>query len=142
MEWNMVVESNVDVSKGVAIIGDSVAAMQAALTLAQMGIRVEVITNSVALGWNDDFSELYRQRTDNAGIRCEACHGATHALYPAHNRFSENRDNIQPMQYSKMPLPIGTNMDCQVCHKIEMEFPIHHENMLRMFRNTRLIAGK
>ena len=53
----MAIESNANVSKGVVVIGGSVAAIQAALTLAQMGIKVEVITNSVALGWNGSASE-------------------------------------------------------------------------------------
>jgi hypothetical protein len=85
--------------------------------------------------WNEDFSELYRIRTDYAGVRCEACHGATHAEYPASNAFGVNRDNIQPMQYQGEPYPIGSNMSCEVCHMQKMEDPMHHENMLRKFRN-------
>ncbi len=86
--------------------------------------------------WNEEFSELYRIRTGNGGVRCEACHGSTHALYPAENPFGKNRDNMQPMQYSNQPFPIGSNRDCQVCHKQKMEDPVHHENMDRMFRNV------
>jgi hypothetical protein len=86
--------------------------------------------------WNEDFSELYRIRTDYAGVRCEACHGATHAEYPASNAFGVNRDNIQPLQYQGEPYPIGSNFSCEVCHMQEMEFPVHHENMMRNFRNT------
>lgn len=86
--------------------------------------------------WSEDFSELYRVRTDNAGIRCEACHGSTHALYPAVNAFGKMRDNIQPMQYSGQPFPIGSNITCEVCHVKKMEDPIHHENMYREFRNV------
>jgi hypothetical protein len=88
--------------------------------------------------WNDDSSELYRIRADNAMIRCEACHGSTHALYPATNAFGKNRDNIQPLQYSDQPLPIGSNMTCEVCHIQKMEDPIHHENMYHQFRNMAL----
>ncbi len=82
------------------------------------------------------YEELYRVRMDNAGIRCEACHGATHALYPANNPFGWNRDNLQPMQYSKLPFPIGSNQNCQICHTQKIEDPIHHENMMREFRNA------
>ena len=85
--------------------------------------------------WNDDFSELYRIRTDNAGIRCEACHSSTHAEYPANNAFDKNRDNLQPLQYSGLPFPIGSNIKCETCHVQKMEDPIHHENMYRNFRN-------
>ncbi|MFZ5517410.1 MAG: cytochrome C [Candidatus Zhuqueibacterota bacterium] len=85
--------------------------------------------------WNEDPAELYRMRFDNAGIRCEACHGATHALYPAKNLYGTYRDVIQPMQYSGRPYPIGANQNCDVCHIKKMEDPIHHENMYRMMRN-------
>jgi cytochrome bd-type quinol oxidase subunit 1/mono/diheme cytochrome c family protein len=89
--------------------------------------------------WNEDFSELYRMRTDNVGIRCQACHGSTHALYPANNPFNKNRDNIQPVQYSGMSYPIGSNLSCKVCHTVEMQDAVHHENMERMFRNAALV---
>ncbi|MEJ2545673.1 MAG: multiheme c-type cytochrome [Calditrichaceae bacterium] len=89
--------------------------------------------------WNDEFEELYRIRTDNVGIRCEACHGSTHALYPAKNPFSKNRDNMQPMQYANQPTPIGSNLKCETCHTIKMEESVHHENMEHMFRNADLL---
>lgn len=88
--------------------------------------------------WNDEFSELYRMRTGDAGIRCEACHNSTHSIYPARNAFGKNRDNTQPMQYSGMPLPIGSEFSCEVCHKQKMEESVHHPNMERMFRNIDL----
>ncbi len=86
--------------------------------------------------WNESFDDLYRIRTDNAGVRCIACHNSTHAEYPAVNPYSVNRDNVQPIQYSGMNLPIGSDMSCETCHLQKMEFSIHHENMLRKFRNT------
>lgn len=81
------------------------------------------------------FASLYRIRTDNAGVRCEACHGATNALYPAYNPYGEERDVIQPMQYSETPFPIGANISCETCHKKDMDFEHHHKNMLRNTRN-------
>ncbi|MBD3275651.1 MAG: cytochrome C, partial [Candidatus Marinimicrobia bacterium] len=54
--------------------------------------------------WNTHFMELYRIRTGYRGVRCIGCHGSTHAVYPAENPYGENRDNIQPMQYSGEPL--------------------------------------
>ena len=89
--------------------------------------------------WNDEFAGLYRMRTDNVGIRCAACHGSTHALYPARNPFSKNRDNMQPVQYAGQPTPIGSNLKCETCHTIKMEFSVHHENMEHMFRNAELL---
>jgi hypothetical protein len=86
--------------------------------------------------WTSGPEELFRIRTGEEGsIRCEACHGAPHAIYPAVNGISINRDNIQPMQYSKMPYAIGSNFSCEVCHKQKMEDSVHHWNMERMVRN-------
>ncbi len=88
--------------------------------------------------WNSEFSGLYRIRTDNAGIRCEGCHGSTHAEYPAVNPFGVNRDNMQPLQYTGLPYPIGSNFGCQTCHMKKMTYAIHHPNMERMFRNVEM----
>jgi len=85
--------------------------------------------------WNETDRELYRKYNDNALIRCLACHGPTHAIYPALNPYGHYRDVLQPMQYSGTPYAIGANKSCAVCHTKEMENPIHHENMWRMVRN-------
>lgn len=84
--------------------------------------------------WTESPEDLYRMRTDNVGVRCSACHSSPHAEYPARNAYGENRDNLQPMQYSGKPFPIGTDFSCEVCHTQKMTDPIHHENMLRPFR--------
>jgi cytochrome bd-type quinol oxidase subunit 1 len=86
--------------------------------------------------WTREPDQLFHLRTDDAGIMCMACHGTSHALYPAQNRFGTDRDNIQPLQYQQTPYPIGANMQCTVCHTIDMEDEIHHPNMLGEFRNT------
>ena len=88
--------------------------------------------------WNAEFAELFRNRTGDAGVRCEACHNSTHAAYPARNAFGWNRDNQQPMQYSRMPFPVGSNFSCEVCHTKKMEESVHHPNMERMFRNIEI----
>ncbi|WP_297212550.1 MULTISPECIES: c-type cytochrome [Thermodesulfovibrio] len=86
--------------------------------------------------WTTDFSTLFRARKDNTGkIPCLACHGSPHATYPSFNEYGKNRDNIQPMQYQKTPLPISSELKCEVCHKIKMQGNQHHSNMLRQFRN-------
>ena len=51
-------KSEISVSKGAIVIGNNAAAVQAALTLAQMKVEVKVITNSVALGWDDAGSNM------------------------------------------------------------------------------------
>jgi len=92
--------------------------------------------------WNKDVSQLFRMRKGEGGIRCEACHGATHALYPAENPYSKDRDNIQPLQYSALPFPLGSNLTCKVCHMVSMEDAIHHDNMEHEFRNSEAVLGK
>jgi len=52
MVLSMAVKSDSNVSNSVGIVGNSVAAMQAALTLAQMGVEIKLITKLVAFGWD------------------------------------------------------------------------------------------
>jgi hypothetical protein len=86
--------------------------------------------------WTDDEEGLFRNRTDESGrLRCAACHGSPHAIYPAENPYNKNRDVLQPLQYQNEPYPIGSNGNCKVCHTIDMEEEMHHPNMLREFRN-------
>ena len=87
--------------------------------------------------WTASEKDLYRNRSDEAGVKCAACHGMTHALYPADNPFGKDRDNLIPLQYQNMPYPMGANKNCKVCHKKDREEEMHHPNSLRMFRNTR-----
>ncbi len=91
--------------------------------------------------WTEDVSGLYRVRKENSGkIPCIACHSSPHALYPAFNDFGENRDNIQPLQYQGKPLPLSSDMKCEVCHKVKMKGSFHHANIYRKFRNSQSIS--
>jgi hypothetical protein len=86
--------------------------------------------------WTAGEDQLYRNRSDETGkLRCAACHGSPHALYPAVNPYNTNRDTLQPLQYQGEPYPIGSNRNCRVCHTVDMEDEVHHGNMLRLFRN-------
>ncbi|RTZ96573.1 MAG: cytochrome C [Deltaproteobacteria bacterium] len=86
--------------------------------------------------WTEGKEALYRNRTEESEqIFCAVCHNSPHAIYPTENPYGRNRDNIQPMQYQKMPLPLGANRNCKVCHTVDMEDEMHHPNMLREFRN-------
>lgn len=86
--------------------------------------------------WTGTEEELFRNRTDESGrLRCAACHGSPHALYPAMNPYNAYHDVVQPMQYQGEPYPIGSNRNCKVCHTIDMEEEMHHPNILREFRN-------
>ena len=53
MVLNMAGKPDVNISKAVVVVGNSVAAIQAALTLAQMGVEVKLITKLAAFGYDD-----------------------------------------------------------------------------------------
>src|SRR4030042_5672381 len=55
---SMAIKSDSSVSKSVVVVGNSVAAIQATLTLAQMRVKVKLITNSAAFGWDDVASSV------------------------------------------------------------------------------------
>jgi len=89
--------------------------------------------------WTEAPEELFRMRTGDAGsVRCAACHGSPHALYPAGNHLGRDRDNLQPLQYGGAPYPIGAERSCAVCHERDMEDSVHHANMDRPVRNSLL----
>ena len=92
--------------------------------------------------WSADAASLYRNRTDEAGMRCAACHSSPHAEYPALNPYHPARDNLQPLLYTGKPFPIGSELTCETCHLEKMENPIHHENMARPFRNSARVLRK
>ena len=89
------------------------------------------------------FSEIpLKDRTDDAGILCMACHGTMHALYPSNNPYSMKLENIQPLQYQGKPYPIGANRRCSVCHTVDMDEEFHHPNSLGMMRTQGLSEKK
>ena len=52
---------------------------------------------------------LYRFSTGHGGLQCEACHGATHAVYPS----SHEDDNTQSIAVQGHA---GTVAECEACH--------------------------
>jgi hypothetical protein len=53
---------------------------------------------------------LYKISAGHGNVQCEACHGATHAEYPA----SEANDNVQSINLQGYK---GTIAQCSVCHQ-------------------------
>lgn len=80
--------------------------------------------------WARGAGALYRSRSDDAGLRCPACHGSTHAEYPAVNPVHPQRDAIQPLQYQGNSRPVGAGGNCAVCHTVPMDVEFHHPNIL------------
>jgi cytochrome bd-type quinol oxidase subunit 1 len=80
--------------------------------------------------WVGGFADLYRNRTDEQGVMCIACHGSTHAVYGAENKFGKQRDNMQPLQYQGLAGTIGTHENCSVCHTKKMNANGHHRNQV------------
>lgn len=74
--------------------------------------------------WTEGGSELFRLRRDDMdALMCEACHGSTHAVYPARqdSGYGVDRDNIPALQYMGKAQPMGRGGNCNVCH-IDTEY--------------------
>lgn len=88
--------------------------------------------------WTSDATALYAERTDDTTmLRCPACHGAPHAVYPARNPLGRDRDNIVPMQYQRQARALGASGNCAVCHGETPEVSMHHP---LVERKTTLVA--
>lgn len=51
---------------------------------------------------------LYRFSTGHGNLQCEACHGSTHAIYPAHE--ADNKVSLKAQGHT------GTIAECTACH--------------------------
>ncbi|MCB9870088.1 MAG: Ig-like domain-containing protein [Planctomycetes bacterium] len=54
--------------------------------------------------------DLYRFSVGHGGLRCEACHGSTHAVYPS----IHGNDNVQSRNLQGH---VGTLVQCDACHR-------------------------
>lgn len=85
--------------------------------------------------WTAEAGALYSRRADESGaMRCTTCHGSAHGLYPVASAGGEPAPR-QPWQSQGNGLPLGSNLNCAVCHLFEMSDAPHHPNMERQFRN-------
>ncbi len=77
--------------------------------------------------WTEKAAERYSRRFDYTGkLRCPTCHGAPHTMYRAKDLTGDNRDNFQATYYLRGDGPIGSNKTCSTCHKMEMDYFVHH----------------
>jgi hypothetical protein len=93
--------------------------------------RPDPATASAVYRWVEGPEQLYRFSSDESELlTCLGCHGSPHATYPTYSdKYGADRDNIQPLQYQGNRRPIGAGGNCKVCHLVDMEDSIHHENM-------------
>lgn len=74
-----------------------------------------------------DGAGLFSHRASRSGtMRCISCHGAPHALYPARNPLSPDRDNIAPLQYQEHARTLGGAGNCAMCHTRRPPVSGHH----------------
>jgi hypothetical protein len=87
--------------------------------------------------WTKESAEIFHNRLGEEGsLFCAACHNEAHALYPARNPYGAKLDVQQPQQYQGNSLPLGANRACKTCHKVDMDYEMHHPGSLADFRNV------
>ncbi len=92
--------------------------------------------------WAAGADDLFAKRLDNSGmLRCPACHGAQHAVYPARNPYERDRDNMIPMQYQNHARALGAAGKCVSCHGEPMDGSVHHDLVAWPSRNITVPAG-
>ena len=55
--------------------------------------------------------DLYRLSQGHGGVKCQGCHGSTHAIWPIQNPFAN--DNVASEQLQGHS---GTLIECDACH--------------------------
>lgn len=93
--------------------------------------RPDPETASSVYQWVDGPGDLYRFSSDDTGVlTCLGCHGPPHATFPTYSdKYGADRDNMLPLQLQDNRRPIGAGGNCKVCHGVDMEDSVHHENM-------------
>ena len=93
--------------------------------------RPDPETASAVYKWVAGASDLYRFSSDESEVlACLGCHGPPHATFPTYSdKYGADRDNILPLQLQDNRRPIGAGGNCKVCHGMDMEDSVHHENM-------------
>ena len=80
---------------------------------------------------------LYRVSTDDhAGIFCEACHGATHGIWP--NKNPNANDNVAAIQLQGHSGPIA---ECSVCHEGDLGNTLAGPHGMHPVGDTRFSNG-
>jgi cytochrome bd-type quinol oxidase subunit 1 len=88
--------------------------------------------------WTESADNLFSSRTGDGGVRCLACHGSPHALYPQSMEPGEKAGNLAPRQYQKNNYPMGADKKCSLtCHTEDPGADFHHPNSYRMMSSIK-----
>ncbi|MFC1933686.1 FAD-dependent oxidoreductase [Chloroflexota bacterium] len=129
----MVERSEANASKGAAIIGSSVAAVQAALTLAQIGVEVKLITNSAALGRDDTNSNTSGKSPDQRYIWPLLLQASNHPLITLYSSaevedIAGEKGNFK-IQVLQSPRFVNEEL-CTACNRCEAECSVRVTSLL------------
>ncbi|MBW9268358.1 MAG: PKD domain-containing protein [Candidatus Thiodiazotropha sp. (ex. Lucinisca nassula)] len=79
---------------------------------------------------------LYRVSVGHEGIFCEACHGATHGIWP--NKHDDANDNVAANQLQGHK---GTIIECSTCHEGDLGNTLGGPHGMHPVGNTRFADG-
>lgn len=117
-------KTNIAAPESAAIIGSNTAAVQAALTLAQMGIEVRLVTNLSALGWSNTGSLSEGSSIDQRYFWPLLLRAATHPLITLYCNTDVERINGKKgdfkIQVRQRPSYVNKEL-CTACGKCQTE---------------------
>ena len=142
MVLSMAGKSDVNASNVVAVVGNSVAAIQAALTLARMGVEVKIITNAVALGWNSAARDvLDNSPPDQRFLYPLLLQAANHSLITMHTgaevESMEGETGDFKIKVIQRPRYVHEAV-CTGCGRCEAECSV---NLTSLFREQKIKHG-
>ncbi|MEW8380772.1 MAG: hypothetical protein AB2704_02920, partial [Candidatus Thiodiazotropha taylori] len=79
---------------------------------------------------------LYRVSVGHEGVFCEACHGATHGIWP--NKHDDANDNVAANQLQGHK---GTIIECSTCHEGDLGNTLGGPHGMHPVGNTRFADG-
>ncbi|MBL7062504.1 MAG: 4Fe-4S binding protein, partial [Dehalococcoidia bacterium] len=136
----MAAKSDPGISQGAAVIGSTVAAIQTALTLAQMGVEVKIITNSVALGWDGAASGVAdNSPPDQRFLWPLLLRMTSHPLITLYSNAEvesiEGKKDDLKIRVVQRPRYIREDL-CTACGRCQVECPARVTSLLRGQRIT------
>ncbi|MDD2769952.1 MAG: IPT/TIG domain-containing protein [Methylococcus sp.] len=85
----------------------------------------------------EDKEQLFQHSQGHGGLACEACHGSTHAIWPAGGNRNPN-DNVAAKQLQGH---IGTITECGTCHKAALPLNLNGPHGMHVVGDSRWQRG-